>query len=176
MMIPSSASARLAVVLVLGAVTFGACGGDDGPTNPDSDLPAPNAQALLQYLGEEAYQTSWSLWPGTTAKGPVLDVLDPHTPATSIYVNATAALALQLGQLSLPTGGIVVKENYSAEESLESITTMYKYPGFSPDFNDWFWLETDPNGAVLASGVVDSCIQCHGGALSTDYLWQLSRQ
>lgn len=165
-MIPwtSAQPSRLFIALGLGLV-LSACG--DDPTSPSSSLPDPTGATVWAHIQEADYQMEWWLWPG---KGQQYVALAPHDRIT-IYMNDVALLALQQGASSMPNGSFVVAENYDEEGSIRTITTMYKYPSYNPEANNWFWLENDPEGTVIQDGKVQGCIGCHSGAETTDYLW-----
>ena len=40
----------------------------------------------------------------------------------------------------MPSGAIIVKENYTPAGELAATTVMYKKSGYNPDHNDWFWI------------------------------------
>ena len=95
------------------------------------------------------------------------------------------------------TGVAVVKKNYvgdgitveqvvndAAEESLASVTVMYRREaGYDADNDDWFWVKYSPDGGVLknpkgaslagrvAKGMNAGCIACHKGAPGGDYVY-----
>jgi hypothetical protein len=79
--------------------------------------------------------------------------------------------ALQNLPGQVPEGGVIVKENYSGEEELKSVTVMHKQPGFDPDHRDWFWAKYAPDGTVQAAGQAAGCISCHSAVNSNDYIF-----
>jgi len=114
----------------------------------------------------------------------------PHGANVKMYVNRTAASNPD----SLPVGSVLIMENYRRDKSLETISVMYRTPGFNPAANDWYWVNYNPDGSITSEqrdGVISStgrngitqasavkplpkklvgrsqaCIQCHktGGA------------
>jgi len=114
----------------------------------------------------------------------------PHGANVKMYVNRTAASNPD----SLPVGSVLILENYRQDKSLETISVMYRTPGFNPAANDWYWVNYNPDGSITSEqrdGLISSigrngisqasaakplpkklvgrsqaCIQCHktGGA------------
>lgn len=129
------------------------------------DLPKPDAKALWDHL--QNYQKEYKLFPGTQKmyKGS-----DPHGAWLTTYVNSTAHKALTDAKGGpLPSGSIIVKENFMPDRTLGAVTVMYKVDGYNPQHNDWFWLKRMADGKVEASGKVDACISCHS-ASTRDYI------
>ena len=106
-----------------------------------------------------------------------------HTFLSKIYANRVAAS--ETGDP--PMGSVLILENYRKDQSLESISVMYRSPGFNPDGNNWFWAQYAPDGSLIRVepietedakseptktyaravikkplvGKAKSCIQCH---------------
>ena len=171
-------TATLPAVILVGALA--ACGAEeDGETEtvPASfaesaemtgpELPDTTVEAVWSHLQEQGYE-SWAHFPG---KGDLYAGGEPHGALLTTYVNATAADGLEGGSpVSIPVGGILVKENYMPDSTLAAVTVMYKTDGFNPDHNDWWFLKRAADGTVEASGRVEGCQSCHGGARSNDYV------
>ena len=138
-----------------------ACGDDD------PSLPAPEGKAIWNFLQETDYQQNWELWPG---KGELYQGGEPHGALFTTYLNPTAFDALQDKAGSIPSGGIIVKENYTPDAVFDLITLMYKMDGFDPENNDWFWAKISAVGDVQAEGKVVGCQACHGGAKANDFV------
>ena len=133
-------------------------------------LPAPNAQSVWGYLQSAPY-TDWPLFPGTSRFQPGNS---PHGALLITYVNDTARTALtrRTGPFPpgpLPAGSIIVKENYTADRTLDTVTVMYKSTGYNPEHGDWYWLKRAANGNVDAEGRVVGCQNCHSAA-ARDYV------
>lgn len=154
---------RLGVVAVFALLA--ACGSD--PVEPEIELPAADGAELLSFLNDESYDSSWQLWPG---RGTLYPGTDPHVMLLTTYVNDIASQGLA-GSGNMPTGSIIVKENYLPDSTLVAVTTMYKVPGPNSDENDWFWLKNDGEGVIEVEGAVEDCVKCHAGAADFDYLW-----
>ena len=138
-------------------------------TEPQS-LPEPNAQSVWSYL-ESAPYTDWSLFPGTSRFQPGMS---PHGALLITYVNDIArnALMRRTGPFPpgpLPAGSIIVKENYTADRTLDAVTVMYKSGGYNPEHGDWYWLKREATGNVDAEGMVVGCQNCHSAA-ARDYV------
>jgi len=156
-----------AAVVFITMFTLVACGSSD--SDPDSDPdPEPTGEALWDHLQQENYRTTWALWPGTEE---LQEGSEPHGMLQTIYLNNIAFDAVTDGEIPLPDGAIVVKENYMPDGTFAAATSMYKVDGYNPDFNDWFWLQNEPNGNILAEGILDMCQACHAQASDHDNLF-----
>lgn len=71
----------------------------------------------------------------------------------------------------MPNGAIIVKENFTADGTLDLVTVMFKADGFNPDNNDWFWAKVKANGEVDAAGQLQGCQACHGARRDNDFIW-----
>ena len=109
-----------------------------------------------------------------------------------MYVNRTAA-----GNINdLAVGSVVILENYLRDQSLKTISVMYRTTGFNPDGNDWYWIEYNPDGSVakdsekqkpirnvsltaspkrMIMGKASNCIQCHQSAAGNDFVFSNDR-
>lgn len=70
----------------------------------------------------------------------------PHGANVKSYVNRTAASNPD----SLPVGSVLILENYRQDKSLESISVMYRTPGFNPSGNDWYWVNYNADGSITS--------------------------
>jgi len=93
----------------------------------------------------------------------------PHGAWLSTFVNDSARKALERGDMKMPAGAIIVKENYTPAKMLDAVTVMYKSAGFDAANNDWYWLKRGADGKVQAEGKVAGCIGCHQPA-KRDYV------
>ena len=132
---------------------------------------------LWTYLtsGSTAYK-NWDAFPG---KDPRMQASqDPHGPNVLTYANHV----VQSRPGALPDQSIIILENYAEDaETLETVDVMYRYSGFDPTSNDWYWVRYSKIGAVaLASpkrtgsplaGRVNSCIRCHANAGGDDFVY-----
>ena len=141
----------------------------EAPGTPGDDgMPDTTAQAVWTFLQDADYPTSWDFWPG---KDRFYTGTEPHGQLLNTYLNAAAAATVAGGvDAPLTSGSMVVKENYAPDSTLAAITVMYKHEGYAADTGNWFWAKYGPEGGVEAAGRVESCLQCHAAAESTDYL------
>ena len=75
---------------------------------------------------------------------------------------------------NLPSGSMIIKENFSPDKKLMAITLMYKSKGYNPEAGDWYWAKFMPDGKVAQmdspmgkmaiSGKAKGCIACHADA------------
>jgi hypothetical protein len=131
-------------------------------------LPDTTGRAVWAYLDSVKYAKAWRMWPGKSAfhKG-----TGPHGALLTTYVNPLAYDPIATRAESMPDGVIIVMENYSRDSALISHTVMYKKFRFDPDNGDWFWANYAPDGKVMDAGKVQSCMECHSKAKSSDYLF-----
>lgn len=178
---------RLASVLFLSVLlpfVLAACGSDPTATPTASPtatptsaptatpasggLPGTSGAAVRGYLEEVDYQEAWTLWPG---KGELYQGAEPHGLLLTTYLNEEALDALESQAGSMPSGAIIVKENYLPDETFDSTTVMYKVPGYNPQHNDWFWTKYAEDGTIQAEGMAEGCIACHGAVSGNDYVF-----
>ncbi len=174
---------RIAVVVTTLMILVGACqkspesGSAADQNAPSSDagtaqmtaMPVTDPNALWQYIAVTEPYTKWKPWPG---KADMYPGKSPHGAFLKLYVNPIAFKTLQAGSVALPDGAILVKENYGEDRStLVAVTTMYKVSGYNPAAGDWFWTKYGPDGKVMTSGKVQSCIDCHKTAPGDDWLF-----
>ncbi len=162
--------------------------------NPKTLIPSkqPFADQFWTYLLANNYK-HWSPIPGKSAgliQRFAKSDASPHSQLVKYYLNRTA-----LSDLDQPAvGSIIVMENYRPDRSLETISVMYRSPGFDPQANDWYWIQYRPDGSVVTTsptktsrdkngnpityaaankqvslvGRVDQCIRCHQSAANQD--------
>lgn len=135
----------------------------------------PFEDRLWKYLQQVQYR-NWAPLPGVT--GETYEGNNPHGSKVKLFANRTAAA----GNGKLPTGSILIKENFDASGSqLMAITVMYRYEGFYPEEGDWHWTKYEPNGAVSkmqgmrVTGKVGMCIECHQSAAGGDFVFANDR-
>jgi len=179
---PSRSKHPVAIALAVCAALLatGCTGNDEQAPEPAtlesqsptaSDMPGladpdTTAAAVWGYVQARQYASDWSMWPG---KIPFYPGTEPHGALLTTYLNDVARDAVTNGATSLPPGSIIVKENYRPESTLAATTIMYKFAGYDPAHDDWFWLKRMPTGEVEASGRIESCQTCHGES-ETDFI------
>jgi hypothetical protein len=129
---------------------------------------------LWSYLERTKYRY-WSPGPGETDG--FYNAQDPHGPFAKKYLNRKAAGRPD----ELPSGSILVMENYSPERTLNAITVMFRIEDSNPDASDWYWVAYNPDGSVArtskdtgkqqVAGAVESCISCHQRAAGNDFVF-----
>lgn len=134
----------------------------------DGHLPPTDGKALIKYITEKSDYTKWPLFPG---KGKLYKGQHPHGAFLTTYVSEDTLQAIKAKKGSIPSGGIIVKENYSPEKKLAAVTVMYRKAGYNPDAGDWFWIKYAPNGAVEKEGKVAGCINCHRAVQANDWIF-----
>lgn len=143
----------MAVLVLTGFLAAGLC-----LSMAAEQLPSTNPEAFWTYISKTNPYQKWEHWPGHPGMFPGKS---PHGAFLEFYGNDIAIKAAKEGK-KMPWGAILVKTNYAQDKkTLVSITPMYKVKGYNPDAGDWFWAKYSPNGAVIAAGKVDSCINCH---------------
>lgn len=105
------------------------------------------------------------MWPG---KAELYSGGEPHGMLLTTYVNAVAMEALRTGAGTMPTGAVIVKENFMPDSTHAATTVMYKTDSFNPDHNHWWFLKRNADGSVDAAGRGAGCESCHGAGLGAD--------
>jgi len=146
-----------------------------------------------KYLVGNNYK-NWS--PGPNKSAGFVRGKEPHGPYVKTYVNRTAAGSVD----DMELGSVVIMENYREDQSLKTISVMYRTAGFNPSGNDWYWIEYEPDGSVVPSaneadrprnrirnvslttsskhrmmGKSAQCIQCHQSAAGNDFVFSNDR-
>ena len=137
------------------------------PTEIPANVTQTATSELTKTIAEKTYK-SWEMWPG---KGELYPGKEPHGSLLTTYVNDIALSAIQGKKGRLPTGSIIVKENYDADKKLVAITSMTKIVGYDSAHNDWFWLSVSADGNISAQGKVQGCINCHNANSTNDYIF-----
>jgi hypothetical protein len=137
------------------------------PAETQATLPGPDAVKLYEYIMKSNPYTDWQLFPG---KGRMYEGKQPHGAFLTTYVNNDAYFSIR-DKKGMADGSIIVKENYTSDKKLNSVTVMYKIKGYSPDTGDWFWAKYETVGKVVASGRVSACIMCHEVKKDNDYIF-----
>lgn len=140
-----------------------------GLTPPgEGEMPKTEADDFWNYITAENPYTEWKQWPGMEG---MYEGQSPHGAYLKLYLNDVAYKAIKEDKM-LPDGAILVKENYGEDmETLMAITPMYRSKGYNPDAGDWFWAKYGNEGKVMASGKVQSCIDCHMKAKDMDWVF-----
>ncbi|MFH1058439.1 MAG: cytochrome P460 family protein [Pseudomonadota bacterium] len=133
-------------------------------TAPPAGMPGPDAAALWRYITQENPYQKWAQWGDFAGLQPGRS---PHGDFVAVYVNPPA---LQPAKLPLAAGALVVKEGYTADKKLKSLTVMYKAPGYNPAAGDWYWVRYSPAGQAGPEGRPAGCIGCHSPAAANDYV------
>lgn len=130
--------------------------------------PAPDGEAVVDYITRENPYHQWDLWPG---KGKMYDGQHPHGAYLTTYVSPLAYGAIEEKDGEILNNSFIVKENYTPEKELAAITVMYKKDDYNPESGDWFWLKFTPEGEIQKEGKVAGCINCHQKVKDNDWLF-----
>lgn len=104
---------------------------------------------------------------------------NPHEPVypekvfCNVYTNKIAAETMKTGTGIYPTGSVIVKSKLRNINSAkaELFTVMQKMEaGYDPDHGDWIYFVVDGTYRQIASGKIDSCIDCHQEYQETDFV------
>ncbi|QDU94369.1 cytochrome P460 family protein [Lignipirellula cremea] len=116
----------------------------------------------------------------TFCRPPEEIALNPHDPAfpetafCHVYVNEIAKNPMLTGKGIYPEGSLVIKSKLAAADSQkpELFTVMQKMAnGYDTERGNWKYTVVDGTSyRQLASGRIDSCIQCHEQYKETDYI------
>jgi hypothetical protein len=126
-----------------------------------------SGERLWQRITEESDYRAYGQWKGHDGLRPGQS---PHGTLHIVYINKPLYSAVPIENSTAPYGSIIVKENYDSSEELKNLTVMAKVEGYSPEINDWFWAAIGPEGEIMAEGSPESCVSCHAGMRSNDYI------
>ncbi|MCF6334538.1 MAG: cytochrome P460 family protein [Spirochaetales bacterium] len=123
--------------------------------------------------------SSWAKVNAETITGDVTGVLGAAHERSKgfreIYVNEIG-LPVESGEedYPFPEGTIIVKESFKNDKgskgALSNLTVMVKREsGYSPDYGDWEYIITKPDGAIAQQGTLSVCIKCHARGEDKDY-------
>jgi hypothetical protein len=110
----------------------------------DRTAPPEIAAELWDLIHTEGYKEHWKMLPGKDAY-----YEGDNGNLVTTYVNDTAYKAIGNNE-ALPTGSIVVNENYDKEKTLETINVKYKLAGYDKEKDDWFVVTYDPDGKPVS--------------------------
>jgi hypothetical protein len=134
----------------------------------EGKLPPPEASSFWEYVTKADPYGSWSFYPPKNGLYPSMrrgltPAKNPHGAYLKLYGNKAAIQAAKEAEhMPMPHGAILVIEDYDKDKvTLKSVTFMYKVTGYNPAEGDWYWGSYGPDGRVLDSGKVESCIECH---------------
>jgi len=131
--------------------------------------PPTDGSEFWTYITKTNPYAEWESWPGYED---IYPGQSPHGAFLKLYVNGKAFKAIKGRKVPLPSGSIIVKENYDKDkETLVAVTPMYKVEGYNPEAGDWFWGKYGSDGKVMAAGKVKGCIDCHRQKKDMDWLF-----
>ncbi len=130
-------------------------------------------ERLWTRITEESNYKTYVYWPNHEGfqRGQ-----SPHGSFHKIFINNTLCNDIPSEDNLLPSGSIIVKENFNSQKELYSYTVMAKVEDYDPDTNNWFWAKYDQDGKPTASGpegkegLITPCIECHSGKKNNDYI------
>ena len=187
---PSSALRPVVFQAVLIAFLMLASSSTSEAQSRDQDK-ASFERKFWKYLVGNNYK-NWS--PGPNQSSGFYKGQNPHGSYLKMYINRTAAGSI--GDLKL--GSVVILENYMKDQTLKTISVMYRTTGFNPSANDWYWVEYKPDGSVVVidqdhhnpsleskvqqvsytvapklklMGKATQCINCHQSAGGNDFMF-----
>ncbi len=136
---------------------------------PDGPQPATGA-ALWELITVTDPYEAWAQFP--EAQG-TIDSAPPHGPFANVFINAAVESAIGNFTGQLPENSIIVKESFDENrmESGDSITVMWKVPGFNSANNDWFFGRFEFDGTIRAEGNIAGCASCHGAQALNDFIF-----
>lgn len=164
--VPAGIVGTIAAVAAL--LFLGGCAEEEVARDlPPLEADEVSGDVLWERIAVETDYTNYPFWPDHD--GMMLGQA-PHGAFHRIFITPGLREALPIDDNTVPDGSIIVKENYSSEETLTALTVMAKVRGFAPNTGDWFWARYTPEGAVQAEGMVGSCVSCHVGMQDNDYV------
>ena len=133
-------------------------------SNPNADMPGPDAAAIWKYITKDSPYTEWGFWDDHKD---IVSGNSPHGPFHRVYVND---ILLEADSAPVPYGSIQVKESFDKDKKKMAITIMYKFKDYNPDAGDWYWARYTLDGKPGPEGKVQGCIGCHGVKAGNDFI------
>jgi hypothetical protein len=99
-----------------------------GTTAGYGNKAAPSGEHLRKLIYEQTPYQEWALWPG---KGKLYKGTESHGAYITVYVNDTALESIKNAK-GMADNSIVLKENYTADKELASVTVMQKVKVLQP--------------------------------------------
>lgn len=127
-----------------------------------------DGQTVYKYITQTSPYQDWPLWPG---KGKLYKGQHPHGAYLTTYVSKKALKTITKKKGTFPNGSFIVKENYTPDKKLDSITVMYRVKDYNPDAGNWFWAKYAADGAIQNEGKVKGCINCHNVQIMNDWVY-----
>jgi Cytochrome P460 len=95
----------------------------------------------------------------------------PHALSfINIYMNDIAADAFHRSRTPYPVGSVIVKEKCLSRDPIGLGGMIKRPPGYDPENGDWeYFYSEEPS--TFEGGKIASCVQCHRGASSRDYVF-----
>ena len=162
-------------ISILSVVLFAAVAGVAFAQSGTRSVPPQRKATFEENLWKYLESVCYDQWSPAGDRGDFRESDEPHGALVKTYMNRLAAG----NPKTLPSGSMVIKENYSPDKKLMAITLMYKQKGFNPEAGDWYWVKFMPNGKVAQmdtprgkmniAGKAKGCIECHSGADGGDY-------
>jgi len=157
----------ISVVMVLtGCVSYRS--GTGKKEMAEEKFPPPEASSVWEYITQADPYLNWAFYPPKDGLYPSMrrgltPAKNPHGAYLKLYGNETAIqTAKEAHDKPMPHGAILVIEDYDKDKvTLKSVMSIYKVAGYNPAEGDWFWGRYGPDGRVMDSGKVESCIECH---------------
>ncbi|MCF6335690.1 MAG: hypothetical protein L3J12_08110, partial [Spirochaetales bacterium] len=125
---------KLIVIMII--VILGSCSKAVENKVAPISLTEISGLSLWNRISAETDYKTYSYWPGHEGIQPGQA---PHGVYHQIYINRVLAEALPVKKRIAGNGTIIVKENFTNEKILDSITVMAKVKDFNPEAGDWFW-------------------------------------
>ncbi len=165
--------------ILFGSSLFGAILLASPPVTPSSD--SLKLSDLTQYI--RITQQPFKMHDSTAilcAPSAVKKATTPHEPDypesafCNVYVNSLAKETMLSGDGIYPVGSIVIKSKLTKRDSQEPelFTVMEKMEnGYDAEHGNWKYIVADGKTfKQIATGRIDSCIECHTQYKETDYI------
>ena len=162
----------------VGISVFAQSGTRGSGTRVIRSRPTPDqfAAQFWTFLTRTSPYRRWAAFPGKDAE--LYEGESPHGAHLRMYANG----AVVKDPKNVPSGSIIVKENYGEDKTtLMAVTVMYRSRGFDPEHANWYYIKYNPDGSVAKTpadkgskpiyGRFQSCINCHEGADGGDFVF-----
>lgn len=177
----------LALILLMAACDGREISSSETSAGPDVHQVAKDYRLLTSMTKQPAYVDPNLAMLCSSVPAPQVaparpDSTPPTRTAVSIYMNDPAASAFAVSTVKYPVGSVIVKEktglpyakSVGDEKEIHGhagVGGMIKRaPGYDTSHGDWEYFYFEDPGKI-ENGKIASCIQCHSGAASRDYVF-----
>lgn len=129
------------------------------PTARASEPVAPDANpaAVRDWLENELYRERWLVISDTLPLRPSAE--PQHGALVTSYANPLAAAGMERGLPELPTGSILILEDFTPDTTLASVSVMLQTGDRDTEDEGWYFVRLGSAGEISPGG--ETCAACH---------------